>query len=192
MRYSFNALYVLLACLMLVSVSANAKLYLTFELGKASKNDVMAQLDSAQARYSVDYGYQGYASDLPVIKVNQFEGFAKYGAVNSAWLYFSPDNVLYKISVEYADRGEIYRVFNDSLNGKYGMASHSGFGFKKVQTYLDEDTRISLTRDEFGFGNDQKTTLEYEFQPLLPAVSLMRVRIDKIISEQNAAKAGDL
>ena len=188
----FRITPVLLACSFAISLSAQAKSYLSFDLGKASKTQVLAKLDKSQASYAANYGYNGYSSNLPIIKINRYKGFSKHGQVNNAWLYFTPDNLLYKISVEYADGGSTHKIFSDSLNGKYGLQKRGGHGFSKTQHYLDEQVGITLTRNEFGFGKDQKTTLEYQYHPLTKAVDNMKIRIDKDIAQKNVNKAGDL
>jgi hypothetical protein len=183
---------VLLAFTIAASSYTQAKEYLSFDLGKTSKTEVMAMLNKNKANYSTNYGYQGYANDLPIIKVNHYQGFSKHGQVNNAWLYFTPNNQLYKISVEYADAGAIHKVFSDSLKSKYGLQKQGGFGFSKTQQFRDDNVNITLTRNEFGFGKDQKTTLEYQYQPYTQKVEQMKVNIDKDIAKKNASKAGDL
>ena len=174
-----------------VSVSAQCKEYLGFDLGSATDTAVKTQLDNAGAQYETSYGYKGY-SDLTMYKVNSFSGFSKYGNVSSAWLYFTPESTLYKVEVTYADAGSTYRIFSDALSGRYTLTNSGGFGFDKTATYRDGDVQINLKRNEFGFGSNQKTTLEYVYQPALSEVDTMKSRIEEAIRRENAQKAGDL
>ena len=175
----------------LLAGSAQAKTYLSLDVGEAKQEQVQQVLDAASANYETDYGYKGYL-DLTMYKVNSFSAFSQYGTVSDAWLHFDPDDTLYKVSVTYRDAGSVYKLFSDALSQKYALINTRGSGFKRTYTYGDGDVHISLVRNTFGFGNDQTTTLIYEFQPSLRAVDQMEQRIEAAIAEQNAAKAGDL
>jgi hypothetical protein len=168
---------------------AQAKNYLSFDLGKITKQEVKKQLKAKSANFESNYGYKGYSVDLPIFKINSYAVFGKYGTVKNAWLHFTPQNVLYKISVTYADSGSTYKVFTDSLTSKYGSGSSFGGGFNRNTTYQDGDVKVTLARNEFGFGSDQKTTLSYEFRPALSSVKNMRSKIEQHIAAQNAKKA---
>jgi hypothetical protein len=67
-------------------------------------------LDKAKASYETDYGYKDN-SDLAMYKVSSYDVFSKYGTVNSAWLHFTPDSLLYKLVVTYRDAGSTHRYF---------------------------------------------------------------------------------
>lgn len=179
------------AALLVTSVSSQAKTFLSLDLGNADKQQITKLLDQAKASYDTNFGYKGYV-DLPMYKVNHYQAFNKHGSVDEAWLHFSPSQKLYKFSVTYADAGSLFKRFKDALTTKYRLVSNNGFGFKKKLTFQDDDVKIYLERNEFGFGNDQKTTLIYEYTPLLGEVETMKVRIEQAIRKKNAQQAGDL
>jgi hypothetical protein len=171
------------------SFTAQAKSYLSFDIGKTTKQQAQVQLEKSKAKFETNYGYKGYSTDLPIFKINDYEVFRKYGTVKQAWMHFTPANILYKVTVTYADAGSTYKVFKDSLSSKYGTGRNSGGGFNKTSQYFDGDVKVTLGRNEFGFGSDQKTTLSYEFEPALSSVTNMQNRIKDQIAKKNAAKA---
>jgi hypothetical protein len=174
-----------------VSTTLKAKEYMSFDLGKASHSQVISLLKNSNANFETDYGYKGY-KDLLLIKVNNYNKLSKYGTISSAWLSFAPDKSLYKFEVTYRDAGKIFHTFKDALESKYSRINTSNAGFNKSTTYLDGETKITLKRNEFGFGSDQKTSLVYEYKPSLSTVFEMKKLIDKTISSKNAEKAADL
>jgi hypothetical protein len=171
------------------SIAAQAKSYLSFDLGKTTKQQVKIQLEKNNSQFETNYGYKGYSTDLPIFKINDYRVFRKYGTVNQAWMHFTPDNILYKVTVTYNDAGSTYKVFKDSLTSKYGVGANTGSGFNKTSTYGDGDVQITLARNEFGFGNNQKTILTYEFEPAKASVYNMQKKIEQHIAKQNSAKA---
>jgi hypothetical protein len=56
---------------------------------------------------------------------------------------------------------------------KYKMLSNNSGGINATQIFGDGEVQITLARNTFGFGNDHKTTLTYEYQPALDAVRKM-------------------
>ncbi len=170
--------------------SASASEYLGLDIGSGTKEGVITNLKSSGAIFEVDYGYQGYANDLPMIKVASYNKFNKYGKIKESWLSFSPENKLYNISVTWSDSGKTFKIFKDALDSKYGYGKEGGRGFKKNYTYQDVDTTILLIRNSFGFGDKQTTSLAYVFNPALQKVNDMKKKIDKDIRMKNAAKAG--
>ncbi|RNA65711.1 hypothetical protein CR163_011110 [Prosthecochloris sp. ZM_2] len=88
-------------------------------------------MKSAGGVFDDNYGYKGYGSDLPIIKVSYYEKFNKFGSVREAWLSFSPDKKLYDISVTWQDAGETFKTLKDALDTKYGAASPQGVGFQQ-------------------------------------------------------------
>lgn len=173
------------------AMPAIANTYMGLDIGKDSQTQVKEVLDKAKASYETDYGYKGY-SDLAMYKINSYSAFSKYGTVDSAWLYFTPDYQLYKLTVTYRDAGSVHTLFRDALNNKYKTLRNSSGGFNASQIFGDGEVQITLARNTFGFGSDQKTTLTYEYQPSLDAVRKMEQRIQTIIASKNAEKAGDL
>jgi hypothetical protein len=166
--------------------------YLGLLLGDSHER-VVAALKAAAAHYDVGYGYRGYSRDLPVIKVDRYERFDKFGSVKEAWLSFGPDGKLFKISVAWSDAGETFEVVKDGLDTKYGKAKGSGMGFERDYSYVDRDVEIILNRNTFGFGKDQSTTLIYLFTPALAEVRRVRELIEEDIKKKNAVKgAADL
>lgn len=180
-----------ICALALGGVAAHAKSYMTLDLGQATQETVSKTLKSANAQFNTEYGYKGY-SDLAIFEVTQYQAFSKHGSVKESWLYFAPDDTLYRFEVTYADAGQLYQRFLDALNSKYTRVSHNGHGFTKVTKFNDGDFQITLTRNEFGFGSDQKTTIEYVDKTALPDVARVKKQIDQYIAQQNAKKAGDL
>jgi len=182
--------FIVSVSLVAIATSSGAAEYLGLDLGVATKDSIVQQLKASKASFEDDYGYKGYASDLPLIKILGYEKFSKLGSVNNAWLSFSPKKVLYRISVTYNDAGETFRMLKDALDTKYGSPRQEGAGFTREYTYRDGNTTIALVRNTFGFGNEQQTTLNYGWTPFVGEVSKMRGAIDDDIRRKNASKAG--
>ena len=176
------------AFLITFSNTALAAEYLGLDLGDGTFNSVKKNLQSSGAAFDASYGYEGYNSKLPIIKVTSYSRFDKFGRTKDAWLYFSPDKKLYKISVKWSDPGDIYKVFKDALDTKYGQGRGNGFGFKTNYQYTHDQIKITLERDTFGFGSDQSTSLIYTYEPAVVSVNKMKTTIDNDIREKNAAK----
>lgn len=117
------------------------------------------------AGFDASYGYKGYEKELPSIKVTSFEDFEKYGEVNESWLDFAPDKKLYSIYVRWNDSGKTFSLIKDALDSKYGKPEVSGGGFEVTYKYIIDDIEIDLVRNTFGFDNDQKTSIQYIFNP---------------------------
>ncbi|MBD3792031.1 MAG: hypothetical protein IE918_07805 [Campylobacterales bacterium] len=162
--------------------------YLGLGLGEMSTDQVKEYFKKSGSRFSDNYGYKGY-SDLPVMKVDYYEKFNKYGQVHEAWLSFSPDKKLYEISVTWRDAGETFKTMKDALDTKYGSASARGMGFNQSYEYRDGKVEITLGRNTFGFGSEQKTSLTYVFTPALAEVNKMKNIIEEDIKKKNAKKA---
>ena len=169
--------------------SADAAEYLGLGLGDQTRDQVIASLKKAGSRFEDNYGYKGYGSDLPMIKVGAFERFNKFGPVREAWLSFAPDKKLYDISVTWSDTGETFKTLKDALDTKYGAASPQGMGFQQDYKYRDGNVDIVLNRNTFGFGNQQSTSLSYTFTPALQEVRKMKELIEDDIRQKNAKKA---
>ena len=174
--------------LSLVATAANAGEYLGLDLGSANLDGVKHQLTAAHATFEADYGYKGYGKDLPSIKVESFDRFARLGTAKQSWLKFSPGGVLYQISVTYADAGATFKTLKDGLDTKYGQPRGSQFGFDAEYAYRDGQTAITLHRNAFGFGEDQTTDLTYTWMPLDADVAKAKTAIDADITKRNAAK----
>jgi len=170
--------------------AAHATEYLGLDLGAVTKEKAADQLKAAGSAFEDNYGYKGYGRDLPVFKVSSHERFSKLGRLEEAWLEFSPKGVLYKLQVTYADAGETFKVVKDALDAKYKSAPQRGFGFNQEYKYRDGKTDISLLRNTFGFGADQKTTLVYVWTPLVAEVNRAKAAVDEDIKKKNARKAG--
>lgn len=164
--------------------------YLGLDLGVATQDKVVQQLKTSKASFEDDYGYRGYAGDLPMIKILGYERFSKFGSVNSAWLAFSPKKVLYRITVTYNDAGDTFKMLKDALDTKYGAPRQEGAGFTREYSYRDGNTAISLVRNTFGFGNEQQTTLSYGWTPLTGEINKTKAAIEDDIRRKNASKAG--
>lgn len=180
---------VLALCLFVSSYAVQATEYLGFDLGVASKAKVVEQLKSAGAQFETDWSYRGYA-ELPMVKVLSHQRFAKFGALNHAWLLFAQGGELYALTAEYADEGATFKMFKDALDSKYGKPRQSGFGFQTTFHYRDGKAEITLTRDTFGFGAEQKTSIRYAWAPLAAQVQRTRDAIEADIRAKNAKKAG--
>jgi hypothetical protein len=185
MKHFFVALSFAIA-----TTSAGATEYLGFDLGVATKDKIIQQLKATNSPFEDDYGYKGYDNDLPSIKILGYEKFNKFGNVNEAWLEFSPKKVLYRISVTYNDAGETFKLLKDALDTKYGRPQQEGMGFNMEYKYRDGSSAISLVRNTFGFGNQQKTTLIYQWTPFIGEVNKMKAAIEDDIKKKNASKAG--
>ncbi len=172
------------------ATSSGAAEYLGLDLGVASKDKVVQQLKATNSPFEDDFGYKGYSNDLPSIKVLGYEKFNKFGNLNEAWLEFSPKKVLYRITVKYNDAGETFKLLKDALDTKYGRPQQEGMGFNMEYKYRDGSTGISLLRNTFGFGNEQKTMLIYQWTPFVSEVNQMKATIENDIKKKNASKAG--
>jgi len=171
--------------------STSAAEYLGLDLGVATKEKTIQQLKASHSTFDDNYGYKGYGHDLPLIKVLGYEKFNKLGKLTDAWLGFSPKSILYNITVTYSDAGETFKVLKDALDSKYGQARQQGSGFDVEYAYQDGNTSISLVRNTFGFGADQKTSLVYLWQPFLGDVNKMKATIEEDIRKKNAKKIGN-
>ncbi|RMG88153.1 MAG: hypothetical protein D6708_11950 [Candidatus Dadabacteria bacterium] len=168
---------------------ALAGTYFGLTPGKTTWDQAKETLAAEGAAFEDNWGYRGY-SELPSIKVLGYGRFSRLGAVREAWLEFSPDRVLYRISVTWGDAGETYKLVKDALDGKYGAPSTSGFGFESRYEYRDGSVRITLVRNTFGFGADQTTRLEYLYEPAVGAVEAMKAKIEADIRQKNLKRAG--
>lgn len=99
-----------------ITATSNAAEYLGLDLGEATKEKVLQQLNASNSQFEDDYGYKGYTKDLPSVKILRYEKFDMPGSVSDAWLKFSPNAVLYLISVTYSDAGETFKVLKDALD----------------------------------------------------------------------------
>lgn len=171
-----------------IAAAANATEYLGLDLGIASKDQVLQQLKTSNSSFEDDYGYRGYAVDLPSVKVSSYEKFNKLGSMKEGWLEFSPKGILYKIMVTYSDAGETFKVLKDALDSKYGRPQQQGEGFSSEFLYRDGKTNITLVRNTFGFGADQKTSLIYQWTPFIGDVNKMKTAIEDDIKKKNAKK----
>ena len=169
--------------------SAFANVYLGLDLGVATNDDVIKLLKEKDAGFDSGYGYKGYSKNLPSIKVTSFDVFEKYGDLNESWLAFAPDNKLYSIYVSWNDSGKTFTLLKDTLDSKYGKPDVSGGGFEVKYRYTSGDIEVDLVRNTFGFNNDQKTSIEYIYEPELYSVIEMKANIDKEIKDNNARKA---
>jgi hypothetical protein len=182
---------VITIALVLSASAIQAKEYMGINVGAVKASQIDLALKEAGANYSPKFSYRGYR-ELTIYKVNSYKAFGKHGRVNEAWLHFTPKNVLYKFEVTYSDSGQVYAKFKDALNSKYQQLKSSRSGFVSTTNYKDGDVKITLTRNEFGFGNSQKTTIEYAHSPSLNYIQNLQTLIDEAIVEENAKKAGDL
>lgn len=172
------------------TASSYATEYLSFEVGTQTHKSVISQLTQARAHFNSDYGYRGY-SDLPMIKVNSYDSFDKHGRVKEAWLYFTNQNILYKVEVTWRDAGSLKNKFKDALDSKYGYANQKGSGFNTNYHYRDKQVSIVMARNEFGFGDNQTTSLTYTFEPALAEVQKTKNLVDEHIKKQNAASVSN-
>jgi hypothetical protein len=181
--------FVVALSLTVVASSAGAVEYLGLDLGAATKDKIVQQLKATNSPFEDNYGYKGYSNDLPSIKILGYEKFNKFGNVKEAWLEFSPKKVLYRIIVTYNDAGDTFKLLKDALDTKYGRPQQEGMGFNMEYKYRDGNSGISLVRDTFGFSNEQKTTLIYQWTPFIGEVSKMKAAIENDIKMKNASKA---
>lgn len=166
--------------------------YLGFDLGIATSAQVNQTLKAANASFETTWNYKGYG-ELSSYKVLSYDRFDKFGKVKEAWLAFAPKGVLYGMEVQYSDAGATFKVLKDALDSKYGTAERSGQGFVTRYRYRDGKTAITLTRNAFGFGDQQTTILGYIWTPLADDVARTKRLIEEDIRKKNAKKAaGDL
>ncbi|OIQ52040.1 hypothetical protein BerOc1_00512 [Pseudodesulfovibrio hydrargyri] len=177
---------------LLLVASAQAGTYFGLTPGDTTYKSVPEIVRKSGGRCNDQFGYKGYG-DLPVIRVDAYGPFEKYGALDEAWLQFTPSGKLHQIYVSWFDEGQSFRTIKDALEVKYGHASPHGFGFNQEYEYRDGKVAIILGRNTFGFGRDQKTSLTYTHTPSAGEVEAMKKKIEAKIRNANAAKAaGDL
>lgn len=164
--------------------------YLGLTLNINTKSEVEKKLNQRNAVFNSNYGYRGYSNDLPVIKLISDPLLNKQGDTKEAWLYFSPDKKLYKMSVTWRDPGDTYSVIKDVFDAKYQLQKNAGRGFVRKHVYQDKNTEIVLTRNSFGFGNDQLTSVDYIYIPKVDEVKKMKSRIDVHIKAKNVKDKG--
>ena len=164
--------------------------YLGLTLNINTQSQVEKALKSRQSTFESNYGYRGYSKDLPIIKVTRDPLLNKHGEISDAWLYFDPDKKLYKISVTWRDAGETYTIVKDVFDSKYQLQKNSSRGFVTKHIYHNKDTEIILTRNNFGFGASQKTSVDYVYLPAVSAVESMKARIDAHIKAKNIKNKG--
>ena len=164
--------------------------YLGLSLNINTKDEVEKTLKSRQSIYESNYGYRGYSRELPIIKVTNDPLFNKQGDVSEAWLYFGPDQKLYRISVTWHDVGETYTVVKDVFDSKYKLQKNTREGFVRKHFYQNKDTEIVLTRNNFGFGKNQKTSVQYTFIPAVAEVESMKRKVDAHIKAKNMKNKG--
>lgn len=164
--------------------------YLGLTLNVNTHSDVEKTLKSRHSVYKSNYGYRGYSKDLPIIKISRDSLLNKHGEISDAWLYFDPDKKLYKISVTWRDAGETYTIVKDVFDSKYQLQKDKNRGFVKKHFYQNKDTEIILTRNNFGFGTDQKTSVEYIYLPAVAEVDVMKAKIDAHIKSKNIKNKG--
>lgn len=181
----------LMTAMLGTTATAAARDYFGLSLNDTSKAQAIEVLKARKAVFEADYGYKGYGKDLPSIKINADTRMGQYGQLEEAWLNFTPDKRLYKISITWADAGKTYRDLRDILDQKYGLDGNAGQGFVKRRNYRDGKVSISLIRNTFGFGDDQRTTLVYDYKPARAEVQAMKQRIDQHIKRQKLKNAGD-
>lgn len=164
--------------------------YLGLTLNVNTQSDVEKALKSRHSVYKANYGYRGYSNDLPSIKVIRDPLLNKHGEIADAWLNFGPDKKLYKISVTWQDSGSTYTIVKDIFDSKYQLQKNSNRGFVKKHVYQNKDTEIILTRNNFGFGANQKTSVEYIYLPAVAEVDVMKAKIDAHIRAKNIKNNG--
>jgi len=87
--------------------------------------------------------------------------------------------------VTWRDAGETYTIVKDVFDSKYQLQKNSSRGFVTKHIYHNKDTEIILTRNNFGFGANQKTSVDYIYLPAVSAVESMKARIDAHIKAKN-------
>ncbi|HHL35427.1 MAG TPA: hypothetical protein ENJ30_13790 [Desulfobulbaceae bacterium] len=192
-RISAGLLVFLITGMILFSANeTRAKEYLGFSPGVQSWDEVELTLKTAHAVYETNYSYQGYANILPVIKVNSYKKFNKFGQVKESWLDFTPDRKLYRISVTWEHADKTFKILKDALDTKYGQPAIPGGignrGFRKEYRYEDREIGILLKFDEFGF--EPTTSLIYTYTPATPQYEKGKKMIEDDIKKINAQKAG--
>jgi len=171
-----------------------ARKYLGFSPGAQSWDKVISVLKTANAVYKTTYSYQGYTKVLPVIKVNSYSKFSKFGTVKESYLHFTPDRKLYQIVVTWEDAAETktFNIIKDALDIKYGQPVTPGGignrGFRKEYQYKDNEITILLELNTFGF--KPTTSLLYTYTPATQEYVNAKKRIDADIKQKNAKKAG--
>lgn len=189
MRKDFVFSVVLIAITMMATTPAFAGNYFGLDLGKISKAQVIQKLTADGAKFDANYSYKGRGK-LASIKVMSFDRFNRLGRVREAWLQFDPDDVLYQVNITWADAGQTYNTVLDGLQAKYRKTGSTGFGFNSSQNFKDGSTEITLSRNTFGFGDNQSTALTYTYTPSLQAVNAAKAKIEEEIRRENAKRTG--
>ena len=164
--------------------------YLGLTLNVNTQSDVEKTLKSRHSVYKSNYGYRGYSKKLPIIKITRDPILNNHGEIADAWLKFGPDKKLYKISVTWRDAGTTYNIVKDVFDSKYQLQKNTNRGFVKKHFYQNKDTEIILTRNNFGFRDNQKTSVEYIYLPAIAEVDVMKAKIDADIKSKNVKNKG--
>lgn len=172
--------------LMLSANTVSAKQVMSLALGKAKLDEVRAQLNNSSASFEDDFSYRNSGDKLRIYKVHDFVGFAKYGDVREAWLFFTPDKTLYKISVTWEDpEDHVSRLLLEILDTKYGMTKRFGkdYGIQYLDITSDTSIKLWLNRR---CGREQTTTLVYIYNPLISSVVKTKLSIDEALHKEKA------
>src|ERR1700722_4925140 len=95
-------------CAILVSVNVTAKEYLGFDLGHDSLDKVLTDFKKKDISYSIDYEKDinnEYIKELPIITIQKYPLWAKYGKVVYGQFYFSDGNLV-TLYVAWHDKGD--------------------------------------------------------------------------------------
>ena len=190
----YNKYYIrrsLWAILLTTSVAlAGGPEYFGLTINVNSKSDVIKTLKSRNATYNDNYGYKGYSKTLAVIKVINDPLLNTHGVIKDAWLEFTPDDKLYRINVDWRDAGKTYLIIKDVFDDKYQHQQNTSRGFVTKHIYHNGDTRITLTRNAFGFRDRQITSVEYLYTPAMKDVDAMKRKINSDIKQKNIKHKG--
>ena len=175
----------ILACLCAAG-SVNAKQVMGLSLGEATFEQVRIQLKNASASFEDDFSYKNSGDTLRMMKVHDFTKFAKYGDVKEAWLYFTPDKTLYKISVTWDDtENGVSQRLQSVLDAKYGLTKKYGMDYGIHYQDSDSDTTIKLWLNK-PCGREPATTLMYIYNPLTATVNQAKREIDEAVRRKKA------
>lgn len=169
------------------------KKYLGFSPGAQSWDEVVSTLKTAHAVYKATYSYQGYTKVLPVIKVNSYEKFSKFGLVKESFLFFTPDRKLYRILVTWGNTDETFKILKDALDVKYGQPKIGKMGAREKYRYAnhgDHEVAILLEHDTSRLFELPWFALSYTYTPSTQKYLDAKKRIDADIKQKNAQKVG--
>lgn len=154
--------------LLLMSFSGQAKEYLGFNLGQDSFEKIQEELTKKKIKYTIEYyksKNQQDITDLPVIKIESYPLWEKYGKIKKGELSFCK-GTLSSISVGWVDnagtivtfgkdfvnhisrkevKSSLYRTLDTAFRKKYEIMSYNYEHDGKIDALYKDETDVKIT-----------------------------------------------